>query len=260
MIELPPLTFHHSADGPWWKMRATWVYDALLQGRMGSNDASGDEARLVTLESVGTLSLPGGEFVAADPYVMDLDPHPFDQRLGAEQAEVIAGRLIVGEGHERVAALVLRASASPVCDWAMATVDGQDIAHLDADGFYGFGVDAGTGSFGNPGSMRVAARVLHDDGGMLEDPVSEALFADGIGTRSAVLVEPEPGAEPVAACSTGWGDGVYPTWLGLDAAGVVVVAVTDFLLEVDPHAAPAEPVDEAAPSRSKSLLKRLLRR
>lgn len=70
--------------------------------------------------------------------------------------------------------------------------------------------------------------------------MSTALFSDGIGTRSAVVVVPEEGAAPVAACSSGWGDGAYPTWLGLDAAGNVTVAVTDFLLTGDPYATPLE--------------------
>ncbi len=30
---------------------------------------------------------------------------------------------------------------------------------------------------------------------------------------------------------TGWGDGLYPTWFGLDRAGDVIVAMTDFLLD-----------------------------
>lgn len=257
VTELPPLTVHNPADGPWWKLRAGWLYDALVQGRMRDHDSKDDVEYNVSLESIGTLSLPAGKFVAADPYVMDAEPEPFAQRLGADRAEVIAARALVGEGHERVAALLLRAGSDPISDWAMATMPGQDVGALEAEGFFGYGVDAGTGSFGSPEAMRVTARVMHADAGMLDDSLSKALFADGVGTRSAVVLPAEDGAEPVAACSSGWGDGAYPTWLGLDADGDVTVAVTDFLLTGDPYAAPAEPAAEAPPAREKSLLRRL---
>ena len=123
----------------------------------------------------------------------------------------------------------------------MATVPGQDAGSLEGEGFFGYGVDAGTGSFGSPEGMKVASAVLAADAGMLEDPISRALFADGTGTRSAVLVAPQEGAPPIAVCSSGWGDGAYPTWLGVDADGSVMVAVTDFLLTGDPHVTATQP-------------------
>jgi hypothetical protein len=227
---------------------------------MRDHDAQDSTEYAVSLDEIGSLSLPGGRFVAADPYIMDAEPAPFEQRMGADRAKVVVARALVGEDHERVAALVLRAGSSPISDWAMATQPGQDVEALDAEGFFGYGVDAGTGSFGSPEAMRVAARVMHADAGMLQDPLSLALFADGIGTRSAIVVAPEDGSEPVAVCSSGWGDGVYPTWLGLDAAGDIVLAVTDFLLAGDPYATPLEPAPEAPQARKKSLLGRLFGR
>jgi hypothetical protein len=34
----------------------------------------------------------------------------------------------------------------------------------------------------------------------------------------------------MAAWSSGWGDGVYPTWIGYDATGGLVCFVADMLL------------------------------
>jgi hypothetical protein len=265
--ELPPQHVSSAPATPWWRLRAAWLYDALLEGALRDHDGKDEPSYPVTSEALGVLSLPGGEVVAADPYVMD-DTRPFTQRLAADEATVVAARALMGEGHERVAALVLRVgSGATVVDWTHATQPGEELASLESDHFFGYGVDAGTGSFGGVAAMAVAERVTRADAGMLEDPISAALFADGIGTRSAVLVAPEPGAAPIAVCSSGWGDGVYPTWLGLDAEGRVVVAVTDFLLTRDPHAAPEEDVPAgrapgpATPLRPRrSLLDRLLRR
>lgn len=260
MTELPPQDVPVDPSAPWWKSRAGWIYASIEAGQLRDHQAKDDVRYAVHVESIGSLALPGGQLVAADPYVMEAEPEPFVQRLGAETAEVLAARAVIDEGHERVAALILRVGSDAIVDWAMATFGNQDVATLEDEGFFGYGVDAGTGSFGSPDAMRAAGTVLQADAGMLADPMSRALFSDGIGTRSAVLVSPEPGATPVAVCSAGWGDGVYPTWLGVDSAGGVVVAVTDFLLTADPHAAPPppqHPVVNPPAARPKSLFRRL---
>jgi hypothetical protein len=120
-------------------------------------------------------------------------------------------------------------------------------------------VDAGTGCFANPASLAVASAVLAEDGGMLEDPLSTALLGS---ERHAVVVSPGPGAEPVAIFETGWGDGLYPTWFGLDASGQVTVVITDFLLAQHPdELAPGAEAEAPAPAgKAGGLLARLRRR
>jgi len=259
VMELPSQYLRTGSSDPWWKLRAGWIYSALVTGELRDHDQKDDVRYVASRESIGRLPLPGGQPVAADPYVMEAEPEPFVQRLGADLAEVIAARVTIGEGHERIAALVLHLGSNPVSEWVMATLPGQDVLTLEPEGFFGYGVDAGTGSFGSPEAMKVAGRVLRSDAGMLEDPVSKALFSDGVGTRSAVLVAPEEGATPVAVCSSGWGDGQYPTWLGLDNSGNVMLVVTDFLLTGDPYAAPlSEEAPAVKPPRTgpKSLFRR----
>ncbi|WP_185746083.1 DUF4241 domain-containing protein [Oryzihumus leptocrescens] len=259
MTALPAQSVQTESSDPWWKLRAGWIYAAIVAGELRDHGAKDEVRYVVRQELIGRLALPGGRLVAADPYVMGADPQPFVQLLGAEAAEVVAARAVIGEGHERVAALVLHVGPTAVCDWVMATVDGQDVATLDGEGYFGYPVDAGTGSFGSPDAMKTVGRVLFEDGGMLEDPVSEALLGDGVGTDSAAVVAPEPGATPVAVCSSGWGDGSYPTWIGVDGSGEVTVVVTDFLLTTDPFAVRLSPPAEEPPAaRPKSLLRRWL--
>lgn len=210
-------------------------------------------------ESIGRLSLPGGRLVAGDPYVTEDEREQFVQRLGAQEVEVIAARAVIAEDHERVAALVLRVGSRPILEWAMATVPGQDVSTIEGEEVFGYGVDAGTGAFGSVEAMQTAERVLDADDGMLEDPVSTALLSDGGNTRSAVVIAPEAGAVPVAVCSSGWGDGVYPTWLGLDESGDVMVVVTDFTLTGGPSSTPPTqepPVSGLVESRPTSLFRR----
>jgi hypothetical protein len=259
VTDLPAHHAQSEPSDPWWKLRAGWLYAAITSGELSDHDARTDVRYPVLRESIGILAVPGGRLVAADPYVMESDPEPFVQLLAADTGEVLAARAVIGEGHERVAALILKIGSEPVSDWVMATVRDQDVTALDDEGFFGYPVDAGTGSFGGPEAMKVVGHVLQADGGMLDDPVSKALFSDGIGTRSAVLVAPTAGATPVAVCCSGWGDGSYPTWLGVSDSGSVMVAVTDFLLTGDPYAAPLPPEQPAvapAPSRRSRFFRR----
>lgn len=46
----------------------------------------------MSLETIGRLDLPGGEVVAADPYVMTKEPRPLRQRLAAETVDVVPAR------------------------------------------------------------------------------------------------------------------------------------------------------------------------
>lgn len=268
MSALPQLSCRAPAESPWWRLRAEWLYESILSGELADHDRSEAVVYLLSVEDLGVLELPDGRFVGADPYVMAESPVPFEQSLAGGRADVVAVSAQIGPGHRRIAALALISGGQAVADWRMATISGQDIATLEGETFFGYGVDAGTGSFGSVPAMTVAARVLNADAGMLDDPISKALFADGLGTGSAVVIAPKSGADAIAACSSGWGDGIYPTWLGTSDSGDVVVAVTDFLLTGDPHAAPTESTQNATPPTSdapsvvvrKPLLKRIFNR
>lgn len=268
MTALPQQSCQTSPESTWWRLRAEWLYTSILSGELADHDRPGPVVYPLSVDEIGVLELPGGRFVGADPYVMGGSPAPFEQSMTSNQADVVAVRAHIGPGHRRIAALVLISGRKTVADWHIATISGQDVAALGGEAFYGYGVDAGTGSFGSVPAMTVAARVLHADAGMLDDPISKALFADGIGTESAVVIAPEAGADVVAACSSGWGDGTYPTWLGTSDSGDVVIALTDFLLTGDPHAAPVESAQNAMPTASdapevvprKPLIKRIFNR
>lgn len=244
MASLPPQDVHDDPDLPWWRRRAQWFYAALLAGDLSDHAVAGISHFQVSVEHVGTIPLPGGEFVAADYLVASADSPPFTQRFAAEKVSVLAARALVGEQHERIAALILRAPGAVVRTWDIACLPGQDPASLHGEQFFGYPVDAGVGCFASPSVMAVVEQVTREDDGMLEDPMSTAIFEDGRGTRAAAVVVPDPDALPIAVCSAGWGDGLYPTWLGLDDAGNLVTAVTDFMLTDDPFIVREAPASE----------------
>ena len=69
-----------------------------------------------------------------------------------------------------------------------------------------------------------------------------ALYADGIvgsyehtGWRSRFVNVPIPGssAANLIACSSGYGDGFYPSWWGIDEHGAICALATDFFVLVE---------------------------
>lgn len=212
-----------------------WTYAALLAGQVRDHDHGDQALTEVHLETIGDVNIPDGAVVAADPYLVDGAAVPFGQRLAGEHATVVVARLGAEQARQRILALSLVVASGDIVEWVMATRPGQDVGTLEDGHFFGCGVDAGFGAFGGVDAMLAAGEVLAEDCGMLVDPISQALFSDGGGTSSAVVVAPGSGLAPIAVCSSGWGDGQYPTWLGVDQAGDVVVAVTDFLTVGDPY-------------------------
>lgn len=241
-VNIPKQVVSGGPHGPssWRTLRPRWLYDAISNGSLPNglkDDRAGDWP--IQLIHLGSIPLPDGELVACDPFVASDHEPAFATRLLAGNHAVYVARAKVGPDHERNAAAVLVASDSTITTWQLALTSGQDPVTLtDPSSYFGYGVDAGTGCFGCPSAQAAATAALAADGGMLETP-----FANSVLTASAeaVISAPSTDAVPLAMFLSGWGDGSYPTWLGKDAAGVVVVAVTDFLLTTDPFAPPAPP-------------------
>lgn len=177
----------------------------------------------------GTLTVPSGRVCAADPFVALADARPFTQAVPTGAFPV---RLAVGNfpsGGVRVAFARVFFTDAPVVRWAMAVVEGQDIATLKADEIFGYGVDAGTGSFFDPVAGRAAAELLEADEDAWEawQTEGEANGPKVIGPYSFLLDLPLGEANAVMFHS-GWGDGFYASWFGYDADGNVAALVTDF--------------------------------
>src|SRR3954453_7601040 len=230
MFTMPACRAEPPHDAPWWWLRANWVYAAITSGALPDHDGTdGNSPVPVALGLLGRLSFDDGRLVVADPYLMGEDAVPVVQELVALPYDVVAATATVGPDHPRIAAALLVRGDDPVVSWQMAHWPDQDLASLGPQEFFGYGVDAGTGCFASPAGAEAAGRVLMADAGMLADPVSAALFSGSPGAGAAV-VAPAAGAVPLAVCPSGWGDGSYPTWLGLNDRDEVAVAMTDFLL------------------------------
>lgn len=177
----------------------------------------------------GSLKLPSGRICAADPFVSLADAKPFKQTT---PAGVFPVRLAVGDfpsGGVRVAFARVDFKGARVVHWSMAVIEGQDVATLKKDEIFGYGVDAGTGSFFDPVAGRAAADLLKAEENAWEawQTEGEANGPKVIGPYSFLLNLPLGEANAIMFHS-GWGDGFYASWFGYDAEGNVAALVTDF--------------------------------
>ncbi|MCC7253775.1 DUF4241 domain-containing protein [Hyphomicrobium sp.] len=207
---------------------------AFLPGfTVTTRDELQGETRVETVRfrvvEAGEVKLPSGRICAADPFIALTDAKPFTQRTPSGTFPV---RLAVADfpsGGLRVAFARVDFKQASIKRWSMAVVEGQDVASLKEDEIFGYGVDAGTGSFFDPQAGKVAARLLESN-----PDAWEAWQTEGESNGPKVvgpyffLLNVALGEANAIMFGSGWGDGFYASWFGYDAEGNVAALVTDF--------------------------------
>jgi hypothetical protein len=180
------------------------------------------QGKLVHRE-IGKLELSTGELVAWDPFVF-LDAKPFQKKLPNGTFPVILS--IEESGNDqRVAFATVRFTLETPVQWEMMLVGNQSVSDLKENEIFGYPVDSGTGCFMD----RTAAEAL--DRRMRENrEFFEVMMAEMEKTYRDTWswLDMKFGSANLIAFSSGLGDGVYPSFGGIDGSGMVSVIVTDF--------------------------------
>lgn len=179
--------------------------------------------RKIKRVELGILELPTGEIVVADPLVTP-EREPLSRKVAPGKYPVT-----VYEAHGRVTLALLRIAPGNPVTWELATIPGQDISTLKDDEIFGYPVDAGTGSF-----MDKAAWPLMQERERREIAagVKDFNYYDSVLAAEYdeyVMHRPIPESPVnVAVFHSGWGDGFYASFWGLDVEGKPLVLMTDF--------------------------------
>ncbi|MEU8814858.1 DUF4241 domain-containing protein [Actinoplanes sp. NPDC048796] len=195
----------------------------------GASFRGGGSAYVMGTQTLENVVLPSGRVVGCDPLLGVEDAEPFTTGVTpgiyALRAWVAMIRPERGLPQTRTAALELVIDDRPAVRWEMALIPGQDTADLPDDGFFGYKVEAGAGALAD----EVAVRALRD---WTYDDYERVFIADELPPPPSALggVTDQPTGANVISVSTGWGDGVYPTYVGLAAGGEITSFVTDFLV------------------------------
>jgi hypothetical protein len=186
------------------------------------------EGELLVFRTVdaGQLFLPTGRIVAADPFVLP-GTKAFTRSVppGKYAAEFI---IATCEKERRFAYAVLRFRPSLPARWELALLPGQNPSNLAEGEFFGYPVDTGMGSFMDE-KTAVLLRGQYDADENFWKTISRTLgdrSNDATGWTNFVL-ESVSGLNLVA-CESGWGDGLYGTFFGLDAENEPLCLLTDF--------------------------------
>ncbi len=172
-----------------------------------------DEVLTVERVEAGTIRLPSGRLVVADPGWLSADPVPLADRVPPGEYPVDLFRVDTWG----TAACRVRVTDAPVASWHLALLDGDDELSF------------GDGEFnGNP--VDTATVGLVDAEGVLAYP--EAEIEDVMGSVPEVghrtISDRRTGTDLVVV--PGWTDGAYPTWLGRTEDGAIGCFVVDFMI------------------------------
>jgi hypothetical protein len=182
---------------------------------------------------IGHLLVTSGALAASDPFVSP-NPPPYTQAIPAGRYPVSVAIACFGEERdERVAFARVGLSSLPVVSWTMALTDDQSPAALEHDGYFGYGVDAGTGCFMDPvAGQLLAARMDRED--EYFNAILDEMQRTYRHTRSWLDWRPSPEhAANIICFSSGWGDGLYPSFFGFSSQGQLCSLLTDFLILSD---------------------------
>ncbi|NTF43571.1 DUF4241 domain-containing protein [Rhizobium rhizogenes] len=185
-------------------------------------------ARSITVLCIGNVELTSGRIVASDPLV--------EPERSALVRTVTPGEYPVTlfEAFGRIAAASMRFAEGKPVRWELAVIPGQDINSLKGDEFFGYPVDAGLGCYMDADTYaliqerekQVQAEKSTSDINYYDDVLAPEL---GANKDDYAMHRPISGKRGnVAIFSSGWGDGFYPVFWGLDAGGRPLVLFTDF--------------------------------
>jgi uncharacterized protein DUF4241 len=193
---------------------------------LGPVTAGGTAAQL-SVSLAGDLALPTGRVVAAD--VFFFDTIPFTRWLPSGMHPVFVLHATAPTFGDRIAAAMIRVGSGVPVRWEPALTPGQDPSRLESDGFFGYGVDSGTGCFASAEALAELMRHGSPAAETYADRVQAAMFPSKIDIRPTADIPVGDGTGlNVVAFSSGWGDGGYPSYFGLDAAGKPLVLLTNF--------------------------------
>ncbi len=185
-------------------------------------------ARSINVLRMGKVELTSGRIVASDPLVGPDRPaltrtvSPGDYPVTLYQA------------FGRIAAAGMRFAEGKPVRWELAVIPGQDVKSLKSDEFFGYPVDAGLGCYMDADTYvliqerekQVQAEKSSADINYYDDVLASELEAN---SDNYVMHRPIAGKRGnVAVFWSGWGDGFYPAFWGLDAGGRPLVLFTDF--------------------------------
>ncbi len=189
-------------------------------------DPDDDNLKFSAVE-IGKLNIKEGKIFACDPISLYME-EPFTAEFPKGQFPVEVAIATINDDDERIGFARIRFTDTKPVKWSYALTDGQDPAELEKDEIFGYGVDSGTGSFMDASGYTEYDNLYKEDVDL--STVSKEMEKAYKDTRTWLMWEGK--TSNAALFTTGYGDGLYASYIGYDANGNICRLVTDFgLLE-----------------------------
>ena len=180
-------------------------------------------------ELLASVKISSGRITACDP--LTGTGKPFDGYADPGEYAVVIWRR---NGVDRIAGAELKlADARPV-RWEMALQEGQDSKRLDPDFKSGYPVDAGYGCFADAEAITLFMerdRQLQESLGESYISLYDNLADEELEKNNGIWADIKPFDDQelnIVMFESGWGDGYYSSYWGLDEKGKRVSLLTDF--------------------------------
>ena len=192
---------------------------------LGDAELSG---RSIGVIHMGSVELTSGRIVSADPLAQPDRPALARTVAPGEYAVTLY------QAFGRIAAASMRFAEGKPDHWELAVLPGQDPVTLKDGEIFGYPVDAGLGCYMDADTLdlirereeQVQAQKPGADINYYDDVLASDLEAN---KDAYALHRPVAGKKGnVAVFWSGWGDGFYPVFWGLDKDGHALVLLTDF--------------------------------
>ncbi len=177
----------------------------------------------IEVSEIGKINVPSGEIIVCDP-VMGLNPtsETFTRSVRPGEYQVLAS---ICKEYERVTAMMIKFKSEPAIRWEMALLPGQSLSQLERGKIFGYGVDSGIACFMDASGVRGLSQ---EDCQKLGEQVTAASFGDFLSAKRFFVVPHLASKINLVCARSGFGDGSYTSWWGLDEHNDPVCLVTDF--------------------------------
>ncbi|MFD2603830.1 DUF4241 domain-containing protein [Flavobacterium suzhouense] len=209
---------------------------------------------------IGDVNLPTGKIIVADPF-FSLEQRPFSRTVIPDKYPVYIFMANIDALHHRIAYAKIKFRPEDASKWILALTDdltNEELNELGDDEFYGFPVESGLACFLDE-ETNTQFNAKMDE---LQDKNPESNYYDDVLSEEFIKYsgknnfsrdlgdwnDHHPIADSdnnIIMFASGWGDGYYPAYWGLNENGDTVELVVDFLInEFDPEGADEEYEDD----------------
>lgn len=178
---------------------------------------SSQESDQLFAKQLGYIEITGGHIVACDPFVSGMD-QSFTRKVVLGKYPIILVVKRLENGDEQVAYAMIKFTNEQATEWELATRIGQELNQLKEEEFCGYGVNKVMGCFMDAESAIYLQayedkRYKEDNDFYLYEEFEEALAQNYKHTWGWLVTRFHDKVD-IARFTTGFGDGMYPSFWG----------------------------------------------